>query len=167
MINSFRASNIHVVDDRLQSPITISAEHFHTIARQLVSQCSSQVYVLVAQPGLHVTDFTATTVPYLRQVVKNAELRITASYGHGQVDLEDISLLAKGKCLAESTFVDARRIRLLVVTTCLILDATFPSFVETNQTRVVTIKFEELPESFSRRKSHLSDNGNFLFQALT
>src|SRR5438552_2055015 len=149
MINRFRASHIHAVDDHLQSPITISAEHFHTIARQLVSQCSSQVYVLVAQPGLHVTDFTATTVPYLRQVVKNAELRITASYGHGQVDLEDISLLAKGKCLAESTFVDARRIRPLLST--LIVDATFPAFVETNQTRVLTIEFEELPLHFSRR----------------
>ena len=139
----------------MQSPITISAEHFHTIARQLVSQCSSQVYVLVAQPGLHVTDFTATTVPYLRQVVKNAELRITASYDHGQVDLEDISLLAKGlKCLTESTFVDARHIRPLLLT--LIVDATFPAFVEINQTCVLIIEFEELPLYFSHRKSHLT-----------
>lgn len=34
-------------------------------------------------------------------------------------------------------------------------------FEPTTQTRVVTIEFEELPESLSRRKSHLSDNGNY------
>jgi hypothetical protein len=63
----------------------------------------------VSQPGLHVTDFTANTVPYLRKVVKNAESKITADYGHGVVDLEDISLLAQEKCEAEATYVDARR----------------------------------------------------------
>lgn len=65
--------------------------------------------MLVSQPGLHVTDFTANTVPYLRKVVKNAESKITADYGHGDVDLEDISLLAQEKCQAEYTHVDARR----------------------------------------------------------
>jgi hypothetical protein len=65
--------------------------------------------MLVSQPGLHVTDFTANTVPYLRKVVKNAESKITADYGHGDVDLEDISLLAQEKCQAEHTHVDARR----------------------------------------------------------
>jgi hypothetical protein len=103
-----RTPHVSPVDDA-QSPITISADHFHTIARQTVSQCSSQVYILVSQPGLHVTDFTVNTVPYLRKVVKNAESKITADYGHGQVDLEDISLLAQDKCHAESTIVDARR----------------------------------------------------------
>ena len=94
----------------MSSPITISADHFQTLARQIVSQCSSQVYILVHQPGLHVTDFTANTVPYLRKVVKNAETKITADYGHGIVDLEDISVLAEDKCLAQATHVDARRI---------------------------------------------------------
>jgi hypothetical protein len=93
----------------VHSPITISAEHFHTLSRQTVSQCSSQVYVLVSQPGLHVTDFTANTVPYLRKVVKNAETKVTADYGYGGVDLEDISLLAQEKCKAEPTAIDARR----------------------------------------------------------
>jgi hypothetical protein len=65
--------------------------------------------MLVSQPGLHVTDFTANTVPYLRKVVKNAESKIMADYGHGDVDLEDISLLAQEKCRAEYTHVDARR----------------------------------------------------------
>jgi hypothetical protein len=65
--------------------------------------------MLVSQPGLHVTDFTANTVPYLRKVVKNAESKITADYGHGEVDLEDISSLAQEKCQAEYTYVDARR----------------------------------------------------------
>jgi len=87
----------------------MSGEHFHTIARQIVSQCASQVYVLVHQPGLHVTDFTSNTVPYLRSVVKNAVSRITADYGHGEVDLEDISELAKERCGAQSFSVDARR----------------------------------------------------------
>ena len=94
----------------ISSPITISADHFQTLARQTVSQCSSQIYILVHQPGLHVTDFTANTVPYLRKVVKNAESKITADYGHGNVDLEDIGLLAEEKCSAIPTHVDARRI---------------------------------------------------------
>jgi hypothetical protein len=41
------------------------------------------------------------------------------------------------------------------------VDATFPVFETTNDIRVVTIEFAELPESVSRRKSHLSDNGLF------
>jgi hypothetical protein len=94
----------------ISSPITISADHFQTLARQTVAQCASQVYILVHQPGLHVTDFTANTVPYLRKVVKNAEAKVTADYGHGNVDLEDIGLLAEEKCLAKATHVDARRI---------------------------------------------------------
>ena len=87
----------------------MSGEHFHTIARQIVSQCASQVYVLVHQPGLHVTDFTSNTVPYLRSVVKNAVSRITADYGHGEVSLGDISDLATERCGAQSYSVDARR----------------------------------------------------------
>ena len=158
MINIFRISHVNPIEDTL-SPITISADHFHTIARQIVSQCSSEVYILVHQPGLHVTDFTVNTVPYLRKVVKNAKSKITADYGHGQVDLEDISLLAEEKCHAEPTFVDARR-TISSRYGRLIVDATFPVFEPTNQTRVVTIEFEELPESLSRRKSHLADNGN-------
>ena len=63
----------------------------------------------MSQPGLHVTDFTVNTVPYLRKVVKNAESKITADYGYGHVDLKDISLLIQDRCGAESTFVDARR----------------------------------------------------------
>jgi hypothetical protein len=47
--------------------------------------------------------------------VKNAESKITADYGHGQVDLEDISHLAEDKCHAESTFVDARRTTWIVM----------------------------------------------------
>jgi hypothetical protein len=104
-----------------------------------------------------VTDFTANTVPYLRKVVKNAESKITADYGHGQVDLEDISLLAQEKCGAEATFVDARRTRFLG--TVLIVDATFPAFEATDKVRVVTVDFGELPDTVSRRKSHLADNG--------
>jgi len=145
--------------DTPQFPITISADHFHTIARQTVSQCSSDVYILVSQPGLHVTDLTASTVPYLRKIVNNAESKITADYGHGRVDLQDISLLAQERCHAEATFIDARRIS--VRYTALIVDATFPAFQTTNRTRVVTIEFDELPEVLSRRKSHLSDNGNY------
>jgi hypothetical protein len=41
----------------------------------------------------------------------------------------------------------------------LISDATFPVFQETDNPRVITIEFGELPEDISRRKSHLSDNG--------
>jgi hypothetical protein len=142
-------------------PITISADHFYTIARQTVSQCSSDVYILVSQPGLHVTDFTASTVPYLRKIVNNAESKITADYGHGRVDLQDISLLAQEKCHAEATFIDARRISVRYTGQVLIVDATFPAFQTTNKPRVVTIEFDELPEVLSRRKSHLSDNGNY------
>ena len=43
------------------------------------------------------------------------------------------------------------------------VDATFPVFEATNEIRVVTIEFAELPENLSRRKSHLSDNGLFPF----
>ena len=114
MINMFRISHVNPIEEN-SSPITISADHFHTIARQIVSQCSSEVYILVHQPGVHVTDFTANTVPYLRKIVKNAESKITADYGHGQVDLEDISHLAEDKCHAESTFVDARRTTWIVM----------------------------------------------------
>lgn len=32
-------------------------------------------------------------------------------------------------------------------------------FEATNETRVVTIEFDELPEVLSRRRSHISDNG--------
>jgi hypothetical protein len=142
----------------VSSPITISADHFQTLARQTVSQCSSQLYVLVHQPGLHVTDFTANAVPYLRKVVKNADAKITADYGHGKVDLEDISLLAADKCLAQITHVDARRIsheaELKVMA-----DATFPVFDATSETRVLLIEYGELPEGPARRKAHLSDNG--------
>ena len=109
----FRTSYPSAFDTTGQSPLTVSAEHFHTIARQTVSQCASEVYILVSQPGLHVTDFTANTVPYLRKIVKNAETKITVDYGHGVVDLEDISLLTQEKCQAESTFVDAKRINFL------------------------------------------------------
>jgi hypothetical protein len=105
-----RTHHSNAFDSTTQIPITISADHFHTIARQTVSHCSSDLYILVSQPGLHVTDLTASTVPYLRKIVKNAESKITADYGHGIVDLEDISLLAQEKCHAEATFVDARRI---------------------------------------------------------
>jgi len=147
--------------DTTQFPITISADHFHTIARQTVSQCSSDVYILVSQPGLHVTDFTATTVPYLRKIVNNAESKITADYGQGRVDLQDISLLAQQKCHAEATLIDARRISVCYTGQILIVDATFPAFQTTNKTRVVTIEFDELPEVLSRRRSHLSDNGDY------
>jgi hypothetical protein len=74
-----------------------------------VSHCSSEVYILVSQPGLHVTDFTANTVPYLRRVVQSAESKITADYGHGEVDLEDIRTLVEDRCLAESVHIDGRR----------------------------------------------------------
>ena len=143
-----------------QSPITISADHFRVLARQTVSRCSSQVYILVSQPGVHVTDFTANTVPYLRKVVKNAETKITADYGHGEIDVEDISLLAQEKCQAESTYIDARRT--IPFSSGLIIDAIFPVFEPTNATRIITIQFGELPESLTRRKSHLSDNGIWL-----
>jgi hypothetical protein len=107
---TIRTHHPSAFDSTTQFPITISADHFHTIARQTVSHCSSDLYILVSQPGLHVTDLTASTVPYLRKIVKNAESKITADYGYGIVDLEDISLLAQEKCHAEPTFVDARRI---------------------------------------------------------
>ena len=42
------------------------------------------------------------------------------------------------------------------------VDATFPVFEETNRTRVVTIVFDELPESTSKRNSHLFNNGTLL-----
>ena len=90
----------------------MSAEHFHAIARQTVSQCASHIYILVAQPGLHATDFSANTVPYLRKIVNGAESKITTDYGYGDVDLEDVAQLVKDKCQAESTFVDARRMLL-------------------------------------------------------
>ena len=64
----------------------------------------------MSQPGLHVTDFSADSVPYLRKVVKSAEWKVTADYGHGEVDLEDISALAQEKCNSKPTYVDARRI---------------------------------------------------------
>jgi len=151
---SHKTHHSNALDSTTQFPITISADHFHTIARQTVSHCSSDLYILVSQPGLHVTDLTGSTVPYLRKNVKNAESKITADYGHGIIDLEDISLLAQEKCHAEATFVDARH-------------ATFPAFQATNKTRVVTIEFDELPELLSRRKSHLSDNDAFLLSIMT
>ena len=67
------------------------------------------MYLFVSQPGLHVTDLSIDTVPYLRKVVKNAEWKITADYGHGEVDLEDISALVTDKCGAVATYVDAGR----------------------------------------------------------
>ena len=79
-----------------------------------MSQCASHIYILVAQPGLHATDFGTDTVPYLRKVVQDAESKITADYGHGQVDLEDIGLLAKEKCKAESIRVDAKRMHFVI-----------------------------------------------------
>jgi len=103
-----RTPSLHALND-VQSSLTISSQHFQALARQTISQCSSGLYFLIDQPGLHVTDFNANTIPYLRKIVMNAESKITADYGHGQVDLQDISLLAQDKCGAEPTFVDARR----------------------------------------------------------
>ena len=57
-----------------------------------------------AHPGVK-----GKVVRALRKVVKNADAKITADYGHGEVDLEEISLLAAEKCHAQITHVDARR----------------------------------------------------------
>ncbi|KAF3916605.1 hypothetical protein ABW20_dc0103608 [Dactylellina cionopaga] len=133
--------------DRYQSIGT--AEQFLDAVKTTVSQCTSDAYILVLQPGVHETDFKAPgSAPQIRTFSKTDRF-ISMMDSVGYVDLNVIEEYVKTRCQAHTVTVDAST-------------STFDTFDENATAQVIKLDFPVLPIHGEARKRGQIQNDNFL-----
>ncbi|KAF3926524.1 hypothetical protein AA313_de0210167 [Arthrobotrys entomopaga] len=133
--------------DKFQSLAT--AEQFLDVVKTTVSQCSSDAYILVLQPGVHETDFRdSRSTPQMRKFSQTDRF-FSVMDSVGYVDLNEVEEFVKKKCQAHTVTVDAST-------------STFDTFDENATAQVIKLDFPVLPiHGEARRKGHIQ-NDNFL-----
>ncbi|KAK9377096.1 BIG/ATPase V1 complex, subunit S1 [Lipomyces chichibuensis] len=150
------SKKISAVHDHLSSASITSAEHFHDLARKLVSEFQAGTYIVVSQPGLHASDFsTATaesTTPHLRKLYQQAETAYAVRNAHGAFSMETLEKHIVDTWGAETIVIDAAS------------DAfTIPS---SENPKLVRVDFPVLPVDYTRA-SALADNDAFLYSIMS
>ncbi|KAK6509070.1 hypothetical protein TWF481_003833 [Arthrobotrys musiformis] len=133
--------------DGLQSFGT--GEQFLEAVKKTVSQCTSDAYILVLQPGIHESDFRdPRSAPQIRKFSEtNRFLGVMDAVG--TVDLNIVEDYVKSRCQAHSVTVDAST-------------SSFNSFDENATAQVIKLDFPVLPLNGEARKNGHSQNDNFL-----
>ncbi|KAK6362825.1 hypothetical protein TWF730_000278 [Orbilia blumenaviensis] len=136
-----------VQKEKLQSFGT--GENFLEAVKNTVSQCTSDAYILVLQPGIHESDFRdPKSAPQIRRFSETNRF-MGVMDAVGVVDLNLIEDYVKSRCQAHSVTVDAST-------------SSFNSFDENATAQVIKLDFPVLPlHGEARRKGH-NQNDNFL-----
>ncbi|KAK6538192.1 hypothetical protein TWF694_011074 [Orbilia ellipsospora] len=126
-----------------------TAEQFLDAVKTTVSQCSSDAYILVLQPGVHETDFRdSRSTPQMRKFSQTDRF-LSVMDAVGYVDLNEVEEFVKRKCQAHTVTVDAST-------------STFDTFDENATAQVIKLDFPVLPiHGEARRRGHIQ-NDNFL-----
>ncbi|KAF3218997.1 hypothetical protein TWF679_000408 [Orbilia oligospora] len=126
-----------------------TGEQFLDAVKKTVSQCTSDAYILVLQPGIHESDFRdPKSAPQIRKFTEtNRFLGVMDAVG--TVDLNIIEDYVKSRCQAHSVTVDAST-------------SSFNSFDENATAQVIKLDFPVLPLHGEARKNGHSQNDNFL-----
>ncbi|KAK9333398.1 BIG/ATPase V1 complex, subunit S1 [Lipomyces starkeyi] len=153
LLSSKKVSAVH---DHLSSASITSSEHFHDLARKLVSEFQAGTYIVVSQPGLHASDFSATTAesttPHLRKLYQQAETAYAVRNAHGAFNMETLQKHIVDTWGAETVVIDAAS------------DAfTIPS---SEKPKLVRVDFPVLPVDYTRA-SALADNDAFLYSIMS
>ncbi|KAK9369098.1 BIG/ATPase V1 complex, subunit S1 [Lipomyces kononenkoae] len=145
------SKRVPVVHDHLSSAAITSSEHFHDLARKLVSEFAASTYILVSQPGLHASDFSATTAdattPHLRKLYQQAETAYAVRNAHGAFDMAGIE-----KHIVDTWGADT-----------IVIDAASDAFSIplSEKPKLVRVDFPVLPVDYTRSRV-LADNDAFL-----
>ncbi|KAJ6259898.1 hypothetical protein Dda_5542 [Drechslerella dactyloides] len=132
-----------------------TAEQFLDAVKSTVSQCTSDAYILILQPGAHETDFKdPRSAPQIRKFAETDRFRSVMD-AVGYVDLNVVEDFVKAKCQAHTVTVDASSME--------------PSgrnsgvrFEENSTAQVIKLDFPVLPiHSEARKKGH-TQNDHFL-----
>ncbi|KAK6344015.1 hypothetical protein TWF696_007663 [Orbilia brochopaga] len=125
------------------------AEQFLDVVKATVSQCTSDAYILILQPGVHETDFKdPRSAPQIRKFSETDRF-MSVMDAVGYVDLNVVEDYVKTKCQAHTVTVDAST-------------SSFNSFEENSTAQVIKLDFPVLPiHSEARKKGH-TQNDNFL-----
>ncbi|KAK9354768.1 BIG/ATPase V1 complex, subunit S1 [Lipomyces doorenjongii] len=153
LLSSKKVSAVH---DHLSSASITSSEHFHDLARKFVSEFQAGTYIVVSQPGLHASDFSAataeSTTPHLRKLYQQAETAYAVRNAHGAFNMETLEKHIVDTWGAETVVIDAAS------------DAfTIPS---SEKPKLVRVDFPVLPVDYTRA-SALADNDAFLYSIMS
>ncbi|KAK9452640.1 BIG/ATPase V1 complex, subunit S1 [Dipodascopsis uninucleata] len=142
------------VHNHLSSVSISSAEHFHDLAKKLVSNCQADAYIVVSQPGLHASDFSATsehTTPNLRKLFDQASTSYAVRNAHGVFDIDNL----------EKHIVDTWGADTVVV------DAASDAFsISESKPQLVHVDFPALPVDFTRANV-LAENDAMLYSIMS
>ncbi|KAK9240408.1 BIG/ATPase V1 complex, subunit S1 [Lipomyces kononenkoae] len=150
------SKRVPVIHDHLSSAAITSSEHFHDLARKLVSEFQASTYVVVSQPGLHASDFSAATAdattPHLRKLYKQAETSYAVRNAHGAFDMDGLE-----KHIVDTWGADT-----------IVIDAASDAFSipSSEKPKLVRVDFPVLPVDYTR-SSALADNDAFLYSIMS
>ncbi|KAJ8102793.1 vacuolar ATP synthase subunit S1-domain-containing protein [Lipomyces tetrasporus] len=150
------SKKVPAVHDHLSSASITSSDHFHDLARKLISELQADTYIVVSQPGLHASDFSAVTAesmtPNLRKLYHQAETAYAVRNAHGSFDMEGL----------EKHIVDTWG------TDTVVIDAASNAFTlpSSEKPQLVHVDFPVLPVDYTRA-SALADNDAFLYSVMS
>ncbi|KAK9460690.1 vacuolar ATP synthase subunit S1-domain-containing protein [Lipomyces oligophaga] len=146
------------VHEQMSGASIVSASHFQDLAHKMVSDHKADAYVVVSQPGLHASDFSAVgqeqKTPNLRSLYEKAATAYAIRNAHGNFDVD----------LLEKHIVDTWGADTLVVDSA--SDASAQVKPTSEKTQVVRVEFPALPNDLSRSNA-LVDNDVFLASILS
>ncbi|KAK9481381.1 BIG/ATPase V1 complex, subunit S1 [Lipomyces japonicus] len=147
---------VPAVHEHISGASITSSGHFEDLARKLVLGHQADVYVVVNQPGLHASDFSAVsaerTTPNLRKLFDQAETAYAVRNAHGSFDIESLE-----KHIVDTYGADT-----------VVIDAASDAFsLPTNDgTKVIRLEFPVLPVDYTRAAT-LADNDAFLYSVMS
>ncbi|EPS39381.1 hypothetical protein H072_6879 [Dactylellina haptotyla CBS 200.50] len=126
-----------------------TAEQFLDAVKTTVSQCTSDAYILILQPGVHETDFRdSKSAPQIRKFSQSDSF-VSVMDAVGYVDLNVVEDYVKSRCQAHTVTVDAST-------------SAFDTFDENSTAQVIKLDFPVLPIHGEARKRGHIQNDNFL-----
>jgi len=128
-----------------------TAESFLNAVKSTISECSSDAYILISQPGLHSSDFIdPESAPRIRQFFEAGTGRVvTVENGVGSVNLDEVETYVKSTCQARVVTVDAST-------------SSFTNLDEDTSAQLIKLDFPSLPANPTLRQKGLSQNDAFL-----
>ncbi|KAF3940271.1 hypothetical protein ABW19_dt0209744 [Dactylella cylindrospora] len=139
-------------------PYNLHLEKFHSLAtgaefldavKTTVSQCTSDAYILVLQPGVHESDFKdPRSAPQIKKFSQTSRF-VSVMDAVGYVDINEIEDYVKTRCQAHTVTVDAST-------------STFNSFEENSTAQVIKLDFPVLSTHAEMRRKGQVQNDNFL-----
>ncbi|KAK9447340.1 BIG/ATPase V1 complex, subunit S1 [Limtongia smithiae] len=140
------------------APAIVSAAHCLDVARKVVSDFEADAYVIVSQPGLHASDFSAASAQHatanLRRLFDSAPSSYAVRNAHGAFDVDSL----------ERHIVDTWG------TDTIVIDAAADAFLmpeeESSSAKLLRVEFPVLPVDYSRSAA-LAENDAFLHSVLS